>query len=145
MTTKTKKFQLNRENYHSIESDKQYMSVSQFKDFMDCEARTLAKLKGEYKESQTNAQLVGSYVHAAFESDEAFNAFVERHNDAIFKARGGKYADFEQADLMIEALKNDQFAMFALEGEKEQIYTGELFGVRSEEHTSELQSRENLV
>src|SRR5690606_4472553 len=89
----------------------------------------LAKLKGDYKEPQTNVQLVGSYVHAAFESDEAFNEFIENHNDAIFKARGGKYADFEQADLMIETLKNDRFAMFALEGEKEQIYTGELFGV----------------
>ena len=129
MATKTKKFQLNRKNYHSIEADKNYMSVSQFKDFMDCEARALAKLKGDYKEPQTNAQLVGSYVHAAFESDEAFNRFIEQHNDAIFKARGGKYADFEQADLMIETLKNDRFAMFALEGEKEQIYTGELFGV----------------
>ncbi|MCM3739199.1 PD-(D/E)XK nuclease-like domain-containing protein [Oceanobacillus luteolus] len=105
------------------------MSVSQFKNWNECEARTLATLKGEYEEPTTSAMLVGSYVHAAFESDEAFNQFIEENNSAIFKARGGKYADYETADRMIEALKSDDFAMFAMEGEKEQIMTAELFGM----------------
>lgn len=96
---------------------------------MECEARTMAELYGSYKRPSSNALLVGSYVHAAFESDDEFNRFVEENNEAIFKKRGGKYADFEQADLMIEALKKDRFVIFALEGEKEQIYTAELFGV----------------
>jgi len=116
-------------NYHSIEANKKYMSVSQFKNFMECEARTMAELEGSYQRPSSNALIVGSYVHAAFESDEAFNQFVEKNNSAIFKSRGGKYADFEMADRMIETLKNDPFAMFALEGEKEQIYTAHLWGV----------------
>lgn len=105
------------------------MSVSQFKSFMECEARTLAELKGEYSRPHSNALTVGSYTHAAFESDEVFEQFVEDNKKVIVNTKGTKYADFKQADKMIEALKNDKFAMFALEGEKEVIYTGELFGV----------------
>lgn len=105
------------------------MSVSQFKSFMECEARTLAELKGEYKRPHSNALTVGSYVHAAFESDEVFDKFNEDNKKVIVNTKGAKYADFKQADKMIETLKNDKFAMFALEGEKEVIYTGELFGV----------------
>lgn len=126
---KIKKFQLDKKNYHSIEADKHYMSVSQFKNFRDCEAKTMAKLSGEYKEPSSNAMLVGSYVHAAFESDEDFAAFIEENNGAIFKARGGKYSDFETADNMIEALKNDSFALFAMDGDKEIIYTAHLWGM----------------
>ncbi|MGR6115745.1 PD-(D/E)XK nuclease-like domain-containing protein [Aeribacillus composti] len=127
MKTKTKP-NLNKKNYHSNEADKQYMSVSQFKSFRECEAKTIAVLKGEFQEPTTNALLVGSYLHAAFESEEAFQKFIEENNSAIFKSRGGKYADFEMADKMIETLKSDSFVMFALEGEKEQIYTAELWG-----------------
>ena len=114
--------------YHQNSSNQEYMSVSQFKKFEECEAKALAEIKGEYKQPINNAMLVGSYLHSAFESDEAFQEFQEENSGAIFKSRGGKYADFDQADKMIEALKNDPFAMFALEGEKEIIYTADLFG-----------------
>lgn len=127
MTTKT--VNLTSENYHQNSSDWAYMSVSQFKNFMQCEARTMAQLKMEYVEPPTGAMLAGSYTHAAFESDEAFYKFIEENNSVIFKKNGSKYADYETADRMIETLKNDEFAMFALEGEKEQIFTAELFGV----------------
>lgn len=106
------------------------MSVSQFKQAMECEARMIAELKGEYSRPHSNALTVGSYVHAAFESDEVFNQFVEENKKVIINTRGNKYADFAQADKMIETLKDDKFAMFALEGEKEVIFTGELFGAK---------------
>jgi hypothetical protein len=89
----------------------------------------MAELKGEYMEPTSQAMLVGSYTHAALESDYEFNKFIEENNSVMFKKNGGKYAPFETADLMIETIKNDPFAMFALEGKKEQIFTGELFGV----------------
>lgn len=120
---------LTKENYHSNEADLHYFSNSQFKSFLECEAREIAKLSGEYREPHSNALLVGSYVHSAFESDESFNQFIEENNGAIFKARGGKYSEFETADRMIEAVKEDPFSMFALEGEKEEIYTANLWGV----------------
>ncbi|WP_339161739.1 PD-(D/E)XK nuclease-like domain-containing protein [Siminovitchia sp. FSL W7-1587] len=120
---------LDKKNYHSTKANKHYFSVSQFKSFEECEARTMAELDGSYTRPSTNALLVGSYVHAAFEGDETFNQFIEENNGAIFKGRGGKYADFETADRMIETVKNDSFCMFALDGEKEQIYTANLWGV----------------
>src|SRR5690625_5288884 len=112
-------------NYYSREMDKKYMSVSQFKNFVECEAKTVAKLNGDYYEPPNKPMIVGNYVHTAFEDEEVFNKFVEENSDVINKKRGGgKYADFIQADKMIETLKNDDFAMFAMSGEKEQIKIG---------------------
>lgn len=88
----------------------------------------MAELDGSYKQPTTNALLVGSYVHAAFDDPEEMSRFLDEHNDAIFKKNKGKYADFETADRMIEAIKDDPFCMFAMEGEKEQIFTASLFG-----------------
>lgn len=128
MLETTKKFSLNSENYYSQDANREYFSVSQFKNMMKCEAAEMAKLNGDYVEPSSNSLLVGSYTHAAFEGVKAFNDFCEKEHSSIFKSRGGKYSDFEQADRMIEVLKNDEFAMFALSGEKEQIFTGHLFG-----------------
>ncbi|MET3657879.1 hypothetical protein ABIC55_002976 [Sporosarcina psychrophila] len=122
--------QLTNDNYFSLEADREYFSVSQFKGFMECQAKAVAKLKGEYEQTYGNALLVGSYTHAAFENEEAFQTIAEENADVIFKKRGGgKYADYETADAMIETIKNDKLAMFALEGEKEIILTAELFRV----------------
>ena len=105
------------------------MSVSQFKSAVECEARMIAELKGEFTCPSSTALLVGSYIHAAIESEEAFATFVEQNHDSIFNTRGKKYADYLKADDMIETIQNDRFCQFALDGEKEVIYTGELFGV----------------
>lgn len=122
--------ELNQSNYHSLEADREYFSVSQFKSFLACQAKAIAKINGEYEESFGKALVVGSYTHAAFESDDVFQSFNEENNREIFNNRGGKYADFVTADAMIETLKNDKFAMFAMDGEKEIILTAEMFGVK---------------
>lgn len=125
-----KQMTLNSQNYYSRESNKEYMSVSQFKSFLDCEARTMAELDGEWIQTPSIALTVGSYVHAAFESDDVFNAFEEEHSSSIFKARGGKRSEFEQADNMIQTIKGDPLAMLVMNGEKEMILTAELFGTK---------------
>jgi len=122
------KLKLNSTNYYDLESDRQYMSVSLLKKFIECEAKTMAILNGRFSEPKNTAMLVGSYTHAAFESDESFNHFIEENNGSIFKKNGSKYANFEDADRMIETLKNDDFAMFAMDGEKEKIFTANFFG-----------------
>ena len=64
---------LTNENYFSAEAMQEYISVSQYKDFMGtmgklgCEAEAMAKLKGEWKMEMTIPLLVGSYVDAHFE------------------------------------------------------------------------------
>ena len=121
---------LTDDNYFSKESNEYYMSVSQFKQGVDCESRMVAELKGEYKRPYSTALTVGSYIHAAFESSEVFESFRLENEDKIIGARGKKKAEFLQADKMISTLMHDPFCMYALQGEKEVIYTGELFGVK---------------
>lgn len=122
------KLLLTSQNYHSNEANLNYFSVSQFKSLMECSASTMAQLNGEYQRPFSSALNVGSYTHSAFESDTEFKKYIEENHDYIFKARGGKYAEYVQADEMIKTIKDDPFAMFALEGEKERIFTANLFG-----------------
>jgi hypothetical protein len=39
---------LTEETYYGTEANTQYMSVSQFKDFLKCPAMAMAKIRGEY-------------------------------------------------------------------------------------------------
>lgn len=87
-------FQLDKNNYHSTEADQHFMSVSQFKRFIECEARALAELKGEFTRPSSTALLVGSYLHAAIEGEQAFAEFFEKERDSIINTRGNKYAPF---------------------------------------------------
>ena len=50
---------LNDENYYSNKMDLEYFSVSQYKAFMSCEAKAMAKLIGEYESSNKEALLLG--------------------------------------------------------------------------------------
>lgn len=117
---------LNKENYFSRESNKKYMSVSQYKDFLKCEAAALAKINGEYQQDESDALLAGKYVHAWNEGTlEQF----KRENPTLYKKDGSLYAKYEGLDDCIKTLENDRFAMMALEGQKEVVMTADLFGV----------------
>jgi hypothetical protein len=118
--------ELNKENYHSLEANQYYMSNSQYKDFIECEAMAMAKIKGELIQPQNDACLLGSYVHAWAEGE--LDSFKES-NPALFKKNGELYANFEVGNRMIQTLRDDPFVMFVLQGEKEVIITAELFGV----------------
>lgn len=68
---------LTNENYFSPEMQMEYMGVSQYKDFLDCPARALATIKGEYVPEMTIPMLVGSYVDAYFEG--TLDKFTAEH------------------------------------------------------------------
>lgn len=123
---------LTAENYYSEAANYEYMSVSQFKDFVGtygrrgCEAAAMAKLRGEYKEEESTAMLVGSYVDAYFEG--TLDAFKRQHPN-IFKKDGGLKAEYLQAERIIERLERDELFMKYMSGKKQVIMTGELFGI----------------
>ena len=119
--------ELNQENYFSIESNMEYMSSTQFKDFMECEVHALAKLTGEYQEEKSKALLVGSYVDAYF-SNELDKFMLE--NPQVFKKDGSLLKDFERANDVIKAIETDQLMMQYLNGEKQVIMVGEIKGVK---------------
>lgn len=125
---------LTQENYYE---DTEYMSFSRFKAFMQCEAKAMAILKGEYIEDRDiKPLLVGNYVHSYFESFEAHEEFKNNNLDLMFTKQGKLKADFLQAETMINALKNDEIFNGLYHGRKihdirkEMIVTGEIEGVK---------------
>lgn len=118
---------LTNDNYFSKEANKAYMSASQFKDFMKCEAAALARVNGEYSEQATTPLLVGSYVDAYFSGE--LEAFTEMHPEIFNKRTGELKADYRKADKLIDRIERDSVFMDALSGDTQKIMTGELFGV----------------
>lgn len=117
--------ELNNNNYFSPEAMTEFLSVSQYKDFMKCEAHALAKLRGEAKNEATTALLVGSYVDAYYEG--TLDAFKEAHPE-IFKRDGSLKADYVKAEEVIERTERDRLFSSYMDGRKQVIFTGELFG-----------------
>ncbi|MEG0471346.1 MAG: PD-(D/E)XK nuclease-like domain-containing protein [Solibacillus sp.] len=118
---------LTSENYFSSEANQAYMSVSQFKSFCKCEAAALAELHGEYGQPKTTALLVGSYVDAYFEG--TLDIFKAQHPE-IFTLKGELRADYKQAEVIIERIERDSMFMEYMSGEKQTIFTRELFGAQ---------------
>jgi len=119
--------ELTNENYFSVQANKEYMSASQFKDFMKCEKDALAKVNGEIVEKPTTAMLVGSYVDAYFSGElEDFKA----NNPQIFKKDGTLLKDFEKANDVINAIENDPMLLEYLGGSHQVVMTGEIAGVK---------------
>lgn len=118
--SKQKLLKLTESNYYSLQADRDYFSVSQFKSFLRCEAATMAYLRGEYQRETTTSLLVGSYVDANFEGTlEQFKS----DNPQIFKKDGSLKAEFSKAEEIIEKIKSDPLFMKFLSGEKQKIIT----------------------
>lgn len=132
---------LTSDNYYGPEADQEYMSCSQYQDFLRCEAAAMAKIHGVYTPTASEALIVGNYFHTALESDEAHKAFCDEHFEDIYKTRQdkktgelivtGKYAPYAKADEMLSVAKSDPLisSIIAVPGKHEVIMTGGLFGV----------------
>lgn len=116
---------LSNENYYSPEANWEYMSVSQYKSFRSCEAMAMAELRGEWKRPKSTALLVGSYVDSWFEG--TLDAF-ENENPEIFKRDGSLKADYIQAEEIIARVQKDRKFMEFMSGEKQRIFTADVFG-----------------
>lgn len=125
---------LTNENYYSAEANKDYMSVSQFKDFAgtqahpSCEATALNKANGLIKQPSSVSLLVGSYVDSYFEG--TLDQFRAEHPE-IYKKTGDKglKADYIQAEQIIRRIESDPVFSKYMSGEKQVIMTGNLFGL----------------
>lgn len=129
--------ELTQENYYE---DREYLSNSQFKKFMKCQAKALAIQDGEWTEAQDETPLLlGNYVHSFFESEEAHQKFLDDNADKLIskagKTKGQLKKDFLIGDSMIDALKDDEAFNKLYHGqpsdqvEKEMIVYGEIEGV----------------
>ena len=121
---------LTEANYYSPESNRDYFSVSQFKDFMKCPAMAMAKLRGEYEPDFGRALLLGSYVDEMLTgTDESIKNFIVEHMPDLFKKNGDRYADVQQADETIVRIRKQPLMMKYLGGQHQVIMTGEIEGV----------------
>lgn len=116
---------LTADNYYSPEQNSRFFSVSQYKDFMKCEAAAMAKIRGAYKQPVTKALLVGSFVDSYFEG--TLDAFI-RDNPAVFTRKNELRSEFRKANEIIFRIKSDSLFMRFMSGEKQRIMTFELFG-----------------
>ena len=117
---------LNQENYYSPEASQQYFSVSQYKDFMKCEAMAMAKIHRDYKPPVTRALLVGSFVDSYFEG--TLDQFMAE-NPGLFTRKNELKSEFRKANEIIGRVKADPLFMQFMSGEKQRIMTFEMFGV----------------
>lgn len=127
---------LKNENYYSVEANKEYISYSQLTDFLGtyahegCEARALAKVKGEFENEETDALLIGGYIDSYFEG--SLDTFKELHPNIISSrgtTAGQLKAQYKHADVMIARAERDELFMKYMAGDKQVIMTGELEGV----------------
>ena len=117
--------QVTKQNYFDLETDRAYMSNSQFKGFMNCEAKQMAILDGSHEKTSTPAMLLGKYVHAWNEDDlENFKSL----NPEIYTQKGELKSEFKNANEIIEIIKSSPLFMEVLSGQKEVIFTAEMFG-----------------
>jgi len=119
---------VDKSNYFSKEANWEYLGASQIKSWSNCEASTLAELKGEYKREQSNSMKIGSMVHAANEGK--LEEFQANHPEMFSKKTKEPLADFKTAERVISYMQNDTLIQKALSGQKEVILTAELFGVQ---------------
>lgn len=121
---------LTEATYYGAEANTQYMSVSQFKDFLKCPAMAMAKIRGEYVPEKSRALLLGSLVDEMLTGDEKSQAkFLSENRDELFKKNGDPYADVEQAMETVKRVRNQPLMMHYLSGEHQVIMTGEIEGV----------------
>lgn len=115
--------ELNAKNYYQRT---EYMSASQFKSFLRCEAAALAEAEGEYNSERSRALIQGQYV------DEYFTGSLPKFRGShpeLFKKDGSLKSTYEVCELAIERIKKSETAMEYLQGEKQVIVTGEIEGV----------------
>ena len=121
---------LTEKNYYGKKATQEFFSVSQFKDFMKCEACALAKIRGEYTEDFSEALLVGSYVDEHLTgTPDSMKKFITENYDKLYKKNGEPYAFVLKADEAIERIKNQPLMLKYLRGEHQKIMTGEIAGV----------------
>lgn len=114
---------LNAENYYKPSP---YMSASQFKAFLNCEACALAEADGEWRREPSSALIQGQYVDAYFTGN--VEEFREKHPE-LFKKDGTLKSTYSVCEAAIDRIERDPVAFAHLQGDKQVIITGEIEGV----------------
>lgn len=123
---------LTSENYYNKEVDLEYMSVSQFKLFEECEAKALATIQGQEDATSKVAFLEGQLFEALVSGDSKL--FMAQHPE-IMSTRGvtaGQIkSEFKKVVTASEKFNEQNFFRKIVDNCDEQvILTGEIKGVK---------------
>lgn len=118
--------EISEDNYYSVP----LMSVSMFKQFVNCEKCAMEMWDGNYKPEPTKAMKLGSYVDAYWQGTKAFSEYTKAHADEIYKKNGTPYAEYEKALFDCNRVGQDPLWNEYLTGDKQTILTGEIGGMR---------------
>ena len=122
---------LNNDNYFSIEADKEYMSVSQFKNFKNCEAKAIHDLNVDSQESK-QAFLEGHLFENIVTGNK--DLFIASHPELISSrgpTAGQIKSDYKKVIDAAERFSNQEFFNNIIKKcEKQVILTGIINGVK---------------
>lgn len=128
--------ELTSENYYSNEINKEYMSFHTWlglhgcDGIIPCEEKAMAILNGTYVDTDlenNKAILMGSYVDAYFEGTlEDF----KKKTPEIFTQKGQLKSEYKRCEKMIERCEKSELFMSFMSGEKQRIFTTEMFGCK---------------
>lgn len=133
--------EVTQDNYYSQEINKEYMSFHTWLSLhgcdgvVACEAKAVAELNGKYEDERDNtAFIIGSYVDCALAGGEGeLEKYKEEHPE-LFSSRGPTKGQIKStyaiADKMIERCQKDKLFMAYMSGEKQRIFTAEMFGCK---------------
>ena len=119
---------LTNENYYSKEANLEYMSVSQFKDFQECEVMAMAILNGEYVKERNNGMKRGGWVDAYFSNE--LEKYKQENQDMLNTKTNEFKAPFKNIPAIIETIESDTYFHSFHKGKVQQIYTGVIAGVK---------------
>lgn len=106
------------------------MSSSQYKSFLKCEAMAMAGLNGEIDEQMTTSLLVGKFVDSYFDNTlDKLKLDYPQIFSTRGKTKGELKATYKHAKVMIARVERDEKMMQYMSGEKQKIFTAEMFGV----------------
>lgn len=119
---------ITRENYHSPEVSRAYLSCSQIKAWAECEAAAQARYDlGENRDEPTEAMLLGSYLDEILLSGDV-QSFEDANREKLFTNRGTLRAGFARINDMVARCKADPRFMAMIEGEHQVILQGVIGG-----------------
>lgn len=122
---------LTEKNYYGQAANQEFMSVSQYKQFVKCEAAAKAELNGDYEREKTSALFLGSFVDEMLTgTKKSREKFVEENYSRLYKKNNEPYADVAKAMDAIERVKKQPLMMKYLSGKTQEIMTGEIGGVK---------------
>lgn len=138
-----KKIILTNDNYYSLDADIAYCSASQYLDIIGrpilpgCEARAMAKLKGEWVEETTKAMLIGTILDTLWELndmpiDEKIGVIADKFPECVSTrgaTKGELKTEYKQAIQLYQRTVKDEIFCKLMSGDKQTIMTGEIEGL----------------